>query len=125
MWPHRIKQPSIYPTKHNNDSYQSRDEPPVAWSSIAARGPRQFTREVRGQARGGGWGAGEGDGGRWWCGRGVGAGVVYVRVRVICVGPRVFSGAIGISIPHCGAITPANRLGVLAALFRGGVAEAV
>ena len=67
----------------------------------------------------------KGDGGRWWCGRGVGAGVVYVRVRVICVGPRVFSGAIGISIPHCGAITPANRLGVLAALFRGGVAEAV
>ena len=85
---------------------------------------RQFTREVGGQARGGGGGGG-GNGGRWWCGRGVGAGVVYVRVRVICVGPRVFSGAIGISIPHCGAITPANRLGVLAVLFRGGVAEAV
>lgn len=71
-----------------------------------------------------GGGLGEGDGERWWW-EGVRAGVVYVRVRVICVGPRVFSGAIGVSIPRCGAITPANRLGVLAVLFRGGVAEAV
>lgn len=74
VWPHRIRQPSIYPTKHNNDSYQSRDEPPVAWSSIAARGPRvdrhsPFTRQVRGQTRGGGGGGkGEGDGGGAGCG---------------------------------------------------------
>ena len=115
VWPHRIRQPSIYPTKHNNDSYQSRDEPPVAWSSIAARGPRvdrhsPFTRQVRGQTRGGG--------GREK-GRGEGRGVVYVRVRVICVGPRVFSGAIGISILRCGAVTPANRLGSLCCVVQG------